>query len=484
MTFTQPTASDLETFSRELTIISNQDEHMFSSDDLITSSSSGFQFDLFNYADFIQSMNRYESFESIYRQVRGKFWLSPEQFYSFKFTMECLREVISKKTSINQDEEDFFQALKWVVKTKGLEANEDGLNMRVVKISSVIQDILYLLIHFEKSLPDTSVQTQEGSESPKYLGLIFTNHPCGLNKDEATFQELLLAIEKLHKVPSSQKDLIKDQIKFILKTLLEPSIEKLKPKVRDETLTLQDQLMRMSKTLVEQLEDDDDVEIRLDTWTGIEADRNATTPELQMQTVILNKMKGFEVYQHHLRKMMSEIILMEIPEESDIPADAFGGDQVRRIIKEIQDKKKLEDFQNMDLNEESMRLLGIFQNSSNNFNKFEKGMKRGLEISRYLGRLIVFRWLKDLLKVGKMEVISESLLNKTLKEFYNSKDVTQKFKNSYIADTIQQFFAELTIKDLFQDIASTFLPKVKNFIKFTKNLKIKIFSLYRKSKIN
>jgi hypothetical protein len=459
LSFSQPTASDIETFSKELESISLQDDQMFSSDDLISPSSSGFQFDLYHYADFIQSMNRYESFESIYRQVRGKFWLSPEQFYSFKITMECLREVISKKYSIHKDEEDFFEALKWVVKTKGLEANEDGLNMKVVKISSVIQDILYLLIHFEKTLPDNQ-SIGKSPDTPKYVGLIFTNHPCGLNKDESTFQSLLQTIEKLHKVPSSKKDSIKDEIKQNLKTLLEPSIEKLKPKVRDETLTLQDQLIKMSKTLVEQMEDSDNVEVRLDTWTGIEADRNATTPELQMQTVILNKMKGFEVYQHHLAKMKSEIVLMEIPEESDIPKDTFGEDYTRRINKEMQDKKRLKDFENLDLSTESISLLRIFDNSSKNFMKFEKGMKKGLDMSKYLARLIVFRWIRDIINLKHNGIVPERFLTYKMKAFYESDFIDLEDKNSYISDTIQQFFSDLTLQNLFEDIATTFLPKV------------------------
>ena len=458
--FSQPTETDLETFSRELTTLSNQEEQNFSSDDLINPSSSGFQFDLFHYADFIQSMNRYESFELIYRQVRGKFTLSPEQFYSFKFTMECLREVIARENSINQDEEDFFQALRWVVKTKGLEANTDGINMRVVKTSSVIQDILYLLIHYEKTLPDKSLENDVKPESPKYVGLIFTNHPCGLNKDETTFRNLLLSIEKLNSVQSYKKEAIKIEIKNILKSLLEPSIEKLKPKVRDETLTLQDQLMNMSKTLVEQMEDSDDIEVRLDTWTGIEADRNATTPELQMQTVILNKMKGFEVYEHHLSKMISEIILIEVPEESDIPADAFAYGDNLKIGKETQAKKKLQDFQNMELSEESMNLLNIFNNSLMNFKKFEKSMQKGLDISKYLARLIVFRWIKDLLNSKNFNQIPDSILNLTLKEFYESSEVEKNHKNSYIGDTIQQFFSELVLKNLLEDVASIFLPKV------------------------
>jgi hypothetical protein len=461
MAFSGPTKADVEAFSRELTLMSSQDEHMFSSDELISAGEAGFQFDLYHYADFIQSMNRYESFNSIYRQVRSKFWLSKDQFYGFKFTMECLREVISQKTSIGQDEEDFFQALKWVVKTKGLEANEDGLNMRVVKISSVIQDILYLLLHFEKTPQETPSNTvTPPSEAPKYLGLIFTNHPCGLNKDEAIFQSLLHAIEKLQFVSSSQKDSIKTQIKSILETLLKPSIERLKPKVKDETLTLQDQLMRMSKTLVEQLEDSDDVEVRLDTWTGIEADRNATTPELQMQTVILNKMKGFEVYQHHLRKMMSEVILMEIPEESDIPRDTFASEHIWRITQDIQNKKKIQDFKNLDLSEESMTFLEIINNSSNYFQQFENGMQKGLDISKYLGRLIVFRWLRDILRERKTQTFSSGFLQMNLKDLYDSQEILPEHRNSYIGDTIQQFFSDKTVETLFTKVANSFLPKV------------------------
>lgn len=472
ITFTNPTKADVEAFSRELTIFSNQDEHIFSSDDLISSGEAGFQFDLYHYADFIQSMNRHESFESIYRQVRGKFWLSKEQFYGFKFTMECLREVIGKRGSFaGQDEEDFFQALKWVVKTKGLEASEEGLNMRVVKISSVIQDILYLLIHFEKPPQESpGNHTPAPSEAPKYLGLIFTNHPCGLNKDEAIFQSLLQAIEKLHVVPPSQKEAIKGQIKSILETLLKPSIERLKPKVKDETLTLQDQLMRMSKTLVEQLEDSDDVEVRLDTWTGIEADRNATTPELQMQTVILNKMKGFEVYQHHLRKMMAEVILMEIPEESDIPRDAFASEHILRITQDIQNKKKIQDFQNLDLSQESTEFLEILNNSSGYFYKFEKGMQKGLDISKYLGRLIVFRWMRDILIAEGVTVFEPSFLQTNLKEYYDSPRITSDQRNSYIGDTIQQFFSDATIGELFIKVAKSFLPKVIKYPTFLKSV--------------
>ena len=456
--FTQPTDTDLETFSRELTSLSNQDEENFSSDDLINPSSSGFQFDLFHYADFILSMNRYESFELIYRQVRGKFTLSTEQFYAFKFTMACLREVIAKQMN-DHSEEDFFQALRWVVKTKGLEANEDGLNMRVVKISSVIQDILYLLIHYEKTKSE-GLKEEVKQDTPKYVGLIFTAHPCGLNKDETTFRNLLQSIEKLTNANPAKKETIKNEIKNILRSLLEPSIEKLKPKVRDETLTLQDQLMNMSKTLVEQMETSDDVEVRLDTWTGIEADRNATTPELQMQTVILNKMKGFEVYQHYLSKMISEIILMEIPEESDIPGDAFGEEYLRKIGKEIQDKKKLHDFQNMDLSPESMKLLEIFNNCLVNFKRFETSMQQGLDTSKNLARLIVFRWLRDLLKENEIQKIPEHILNSNLKDFYESSNVQKKHKNSYIGDTIQQFFSELTITNLFKELSESILPNV------------------------
>ena len=457
--FSQFTQSDLNTFSKELELISTQDDHVFSSDDLISSSSSGFQFDLYHFADFIQSMNRYESFESMYRQMRGKFWLSPEQFYSFKITMECLREVISKKFSNHKDEEDFFDALKWVVKTKGLEAKEENLNMKVVKISSVIQDILYLLIHFEKTLPEVNVSGKP-RDTPKYVGMIFTNHPCGLNKDESTFQNLLQTIEKLHQVPSSRKDGVKDEIKNILKTLLEPSIEKLKPKVRDETLTLQDQLIRMSKTLVEQMEDSEHMEVRLDTWTGIEADRNATTPELQMQTVIMNKMKGFEVYQFHLKKMMSEIILMEIPEESDIPKDTFGEDYTQRINKEMQDKKRMKDFENLELTEESKNLIRTFHNSSKNFSKFQKGMTKGLDMSKYLARLILFRWIRDIVNTKYNRVIPGSILNLSMKELYESEYIEAEHRNTYINDTITQFFADMPVESLFEEVSTIFLPKV------------------------
>lgn len=458
--FSGPQSSDVEHISRELTRLSNQDDHILSSDDFINHSSSGYQFDMFHHADFIHSMKQYESFDLIYRQVRGKFGLSPEQFYSFKFTMECLREVIRKGNVNLQNEEEFFMALTWVVKTKGLEANEEGLNIRVVKIVSVIQDILYLLIYFEKTIAEKTLPAKVFSPVPKYVGLIFTNHPCGLNKDEASFQSLLAAIEKLHRSGASKKDVVREDILRILETLLESRINKLKPRVWDETLTLQEQLIRMSKTLVEHMEDSDDVEVRLDTWTGIEADRNATTPELQMQTVILNKMKGFEVYEHHLNKMMMEIVLMEIPEESDIPTGAFRESLVKSIDKEVQDKKRLRDFDNMDLSQESVDLVNIFRNSVKNFMKFEKGMKKGLSISQYLARLIVFRWLRDILLADGQTKVPEQLLKQNLKEFYASGQVAACQRNSYIADTINQFFYDTSIQSLFEEIASSFLPKV------------------------
>lgn len=443
----QPITRKFTKLKNELSNISNSDlrfisrELMFNKKEMDSTWESS-NLNMFDNLDFIYENKNFELFQTTYKQIKKKFRLDQRQFWMFKFSIELLREFILKNNNNSLTEDEFFETMKWMLKSMSINNSDILLNQSVVRLSSLVQDILYLIIHFsetqiEERKPhkgEFKLSSESRDEIKKYVGLIFTNHPCALNKDEEIYKELLQNLENAYELKLEQSKLfeIKIKIEKNLNSLLYSDFHKLKPKVKEETLTLQNEVLAMSEALMEQSHEFHDIKIKLDSWTGIEADRNATTPELQLQTILLNKLKGFEVYSWHLQSVIN--LLHQMILESKY-TDSWK--PLREIIQ-------------------------ICEHSIKHFKEFDKNIKKGLDIATKLSELIVFKFLRNVIINNQLLQNHPEMLQMTMVDFWNSKYIKQ-YNNDdhkYIKDSIQQFFSSLTVKEFLGQLAISFIPKV------------------------
>ena len=427
-------------------------------------------FDSYHLMDFFFEKQNTERRLSLFRQIKTKFNLSKRESEKLRLLVECLQEAVEKGAAKNCELSDLHEALEWILSSDRLDSKNRNLNSGVIILASSILDFIYLLIHFEEKKPgDLGInQTwnqgnlnntnphafeQEIASNPRpkgvrgllrpskkehppvpvgkqrSIGLIFTAHPCGLNKNEKLFRTILEQIELSQDRDCSPEAKLsaRETIQETLRALLTRDFFKLKPKVLEETVNLQNSVLEMSKALMEQSKEFN-IRVSLDTWTGVEADRNATTPELQLQTILLNKLRGFEVYTHHLT---------QIRHEAGYHLHALEGGELKAL----------------------QQILGICTGGLAQLESFERNIAVGLKVVEQLARLVVMGSVKGFFKeqgVVDLKGLGQAVDVEMTMASVLDLEAFAGFRNKYVDDSVQQMFSEESLYEFLEHTSVIF----------------------------